>query len=1791
MRINLRIFTTELHGGEKDLNPPSSSVKLRVLRGEFFFFFFLTLLSLFITGCADPVSPRPPKAEPGKDQPLPAGYGFFTPIIAHNTARTILPDAPALTDFVRFELIFTPVDDQGAALTVDRDYADSGVLEPVPLSAGIYDLLVNAYNAAGNIAARGTLENIKITADENEPRTISLDALFGDGAGTFTWDITLNASPITIAENTAVMIIKDSNDAVQEPVEMLLSSGITSGSRALPSGLYTVVFIINGVQDNVPQTLVWNELLHVYAELESKFSIIFTARHFTNTHWNVTFNENYDGAAISLLPVKHNSVIEAFPEPVRDGYTFGGWYKDKEAAAGNLWAPDEGVTDNITLYAKWTVSYTVTFNKNNHDTDSAPANPTSKTVTPPATTVDALPAAPTRIGHTFADWNTQADGSGTKFDETTTVSANITVHAQWTAHILTINYDSGGGSGPAPDSPTSAVYGTDVTMPANTYTLPGYTFVGWAVSGTDAIEETHLPNTPVSVTDLSEGITRGDASITLTAKWVEEGVYLVTFNKNASDATDANPASKTVKPPDTTIDALPAAPTRIGHTFTGWNTKADGSGTDFYQTTPVSEIISVYAQWTVNTLTIEYNSGGGTGPTTMPPYVPTLAAYGTNVDMPGNFYTRAGHMFAGWSVSGKDSIPGTHPVGASVAVTALSTGIKTGNASIILTAEWTPEDTIPPVITFTSINRDGSSEITEPNAVIQGVFYDDSNLGYEHDGSNYYFEYRIYRDDGFPAPAYVKRDLGSNPGKVYTLSIPLTGTGPDSHHEFWDKLDEIPDGKWWLDIKVADRLGNEEQYEGSYAGSYNEALHNKRGVAFYVNRKAPEIKVMGDPKITEQNPTPIYTASSANPMIIDLRGTVTDGDLADIKIKLNNQQVTPNFYYHTSNAITYEWSWCLDQDQDQGHDASVVVQGLNTITITATDMKGRKSELTYTFIKDTMPPKVDFTNLKEVYITKDTWESIKSMSPEGLAVLDTISVLSDPNPEIRGVFADMLTSIGYLTDPPGQYYFEYRLYSRKIMDQPPEYLYQYLPPWKSILLGANTSPQTNWTIPLYGKPSNFWPPDSPEIPDGLYWLDIRVADRGGNETTITNLAFCVDRNAPMLTLKSPDNNIYNTYREPFALTGTALDANFRNLTINVDNNYGVVVSSDQIIINQHPDGYTYDWIWPIDPIFSTLYEGQHTVTVTAYDYAGKWASRQYNFVKDTTPPVIMLNNINMDGFTTITDINPAIQGSFIDAYSRIGDNKSGDPYPNYYFEYRIYPDGSTNPPNYAIVSLGLGYDPGLFVNWTIPLAGPGSHSEFWNDLNEIPDGKWWLEIRVADRAGNVATMANNGNMDRIAFFVDRRAPEIMVTGGGVNSIYGPISGNSDTPVINLQGTVMDGNLAKLDISLVNAEGLAVNYTLPAVPTDNGIIFKWSWTLTLAEYNDLPEGPNTIILTAIDTAGRISELPYTFIKDLDPPKVDFFTINDVRINEDKWQDRITVFNDEYPVIRGSFEDALSSIGQDREYGAYYYFEYYLYSKKTMDETYPQYQDYKRLPLKNDTTKAENWTISLDAIPDGLYLLDIRVFDRIGNMTEITNLVFCVDRMVPMLALTSDNIICREPEQLKLMGTVKDSNFNKLTVKVDGAEEYEVPNDQISSGSGGDAYTWTWTIDETVFDGLSDGQHTLIVTAYDYGRNTDYKLYSFTKDTTKPLVILNTPDNNAPFTLTGSVVDLNFKELTVSLNGEVTLTPVLPNIYYTWTWTIDSTAFSNLSNGSHTLTITAHDHAGNTDLTTYTFTKGP
>ena len=164
----------------------------------------------------------------------------------------------------------------------------------------------------------------------------------------------------------------------------------------------------------------------------------------------------------------------------KTGYLFSGWNSEPDGS-GSDYPPGGSFTidaGNDTLYVKWeSYTYTITFDGQDATT---PTDPTGKTVTSPATTVDALPVPPLKTGYIFGGWFSEINGGGTVFTANTVVTADDTVYAKWNSYDYTVNFDAGQDA--TPPDPTSIT----VTSPATTVgTLPTppsktcHWFSGW----------------------------------------------------------------------------------------------------------------------------------------------------------------------------------------------------------------------------------------------------------------------------------------------------------------------------------------------------------------------------------------------------------------------------------------------------------------------------------------------------------------------------------------------------------------------------------------------------------------------------------------------------------------------------------------------------------------------------------------------------------------------------------------------------------------------------------------------------------------------------------------------------------------------------------------------------------------------------------------------------------------------------------------------------------------------------------------------------------------------------------------------------------------------------------------------------------------------------------------------------------------------------------------------------------------------------------------------------------------
>ena len=294
----------------------------------------------------------------------------------------------------------------------------------------------------------------------------------------------------------------------------------------------------------------------------SKFAL--TAR-WKAIDYTVTFNPNGGSGEQTTQTYHYGDAVALISAPVRDGYTFEGWYYN-----GALWVSGTAMpAENITLVAMWALnSYTVSFSVGDGATGVA-----DQTIYFGFKATK--PTDPVRSGYSFGGW--MLDGS--EYDFGTSVRDNITLTAKWLPRTYSIDYVLGGGVN-ASGNPDSYNIESGTIVLANP-TREGFIFLGWY----DAEQNGNR------VTEIKAGST---GRITLYARW-QANTYTVDFVLNGG----------TMKSTEQIVVAGGTVafeePTRENYLFMGWFT--DAACTQRYDfSTPVTGDLTLYAKWRLSVI-------------------------------------------------------------------------------------------------------------------------------------------------------------------------------------------------------------------------------------------------------------------------------------------------------------------------------------------------------------------------------------------------------------------------------------------------------------------------------------------------------------------------------------------------------------------------------------------------------------------------------------------------------------------------------------------------------------------------------------------------------------------------------------------------------------------------------------------------------------------------------------------------------------------------------------------------------------------------------------------------------------------------------------------------------------------------------------------------------------------------------------------------------------------------------------------------------------------------------------
>jgi len=235
-----------------------------------------------------------------------------------------------------------------------------------------------------------------------------------------------------------------------------------------------------------------------------------------------------------------------------------------------------------------------------------------------------------RTRYTFAGWGTTAETTTVTYTNSANFvfNSNTTLYAIWTFNGFIVSFNANGGTGTAIADQQS---NTAANLSANTYSLTGFTFDGWAITPTGAQAYAAGASYPFT------------ADAILYARWLSTGRQ-ITFIGNG--ATGGSMALQSV--PSGTGTALRGnAFTRTGgYTFTGWTETSTSVVVEFADSATITTTVdlTLYAIWTTanKVVTFDANASDVTG--TMS--AQTAAVPGT---LTSNTFTRDKYTFMGWA--------------------------------------------------------------------------------------------------------------------------------------------------------------------------------------------------------------------------------------------------------------------------------------------------------------------------------------------------------------------------------------------------------------------------------------------------------------------------------------------------------------------------------------------------------------------------------------------------------------------------------------------------------------------------------------------------------------------------------------------------------------------------------------------------------------------------------------------------------------------------------------------------------------------------------------------------------------------------------------------------------------------------------------------------------------------------------------------------------------------------------------------------------------------------------------
>lgn len=298
------------------------------------------------------------------------------------------------------------------------------------------------------------------------------------------------------------------------------------------------------------------------------------------------------------------SFVPARPENVPANWTFDGWYAD-EAYTERYSFPQTMPAANLIVYGRWLPpTYTVTV------VEDAVIHVEGETIIVPYNErldYEEMPTYQMPEDYQWHGWATLENGVYTLWNFNNIVTSDMTLYPYYTSTAsFAVTYDLNGGAGTAPIDDKEYLEDSYADVKAFSGTAPaGKVFLHWNTSK-DGTGEAFYPRGKMQMPA---------ANVTLYAIYGDRSaVTTLTYHANGGTGIGGGSDTKVVNvinnEKHTVLTVEAAGFERTGYAFTGWNTKADGTGTSFAADSDVRVNVEdedenhLYAQW--ERVTAEY---------------------------------------------------------------------------------------------------------------------------------------------------------------------------------------------------------------------------------------------------------------------------------------------------------------------------------------------------------------------------------------------------------------------------------------------------------------------------------------------------------------------------------------------------------------------------------------------------------------------------------------------------------------------------------------------------------------------------------------------------------------------------------------------------------------------------------------------------------------------------------------------------------------------------------------------------------------------------------------------------------------------------------------------------------------------------------------------------------------------------------------------------------------------------------------------------------------------------------